>query len=179
MLADHALNTTMLPTTTTALTYLISEADYIAAQRVHMRNPRGWTKVIWPLVAILGLFFLIVGIHQKSWALSILGIFYGSVKWWTTKLINEPLARLNYRKYPAIHAEQTLRLKEDGSGVLLSSSLGETNLVWPLVTRWLEDENYLLMYLQPRLFFVVPKRADPQGGVLLALRGLLGEHVKG
>ena len=175
MQADHALNTTMLPTTT--LTYLISEADYIAAQRVHMRSPRGWTKVIWPLVAILGLFFLIVGIHQKSWTLGILGIFYGTVKWWTTKLINEPLARRNYRKYPAMHAEQTLRLKEDGSGVFLSSSLGETNLVWPLVTRWLEDENYLLMYLQPHLFFVVPKRADPQNEVIGPLAKLLAEHV--
>ena len=65
MQADHAVNITMLPTPTTTLTYLISEADYIAAQRVHMRSPRGWTKVIWPLVAIVGLFCLIVGIHQK------------------------------------------------------------------------------------------------------------------
>ena len=162
-----------------SITYLISEADYIAAQRVHMRNPRGWTKAIWPLIAVSGLVILILGIFVKSWSLGILGIFYATGKWWATKLINEPWARRNYRKYPAIHAEQTLRLKEDGSGVLLSSSLGETNLTWPLVTRWLEDENYLLMYLQPRLFFIVPKRADPQNQVIEPLRKQLAEHVKG
>ena len=54
--------------------------------------------------------------------------------------------------------------------VLMHSSLGETRLTWAMMPQWCEDANFVLLYLQPRLFFIIPKRADADGQLVEQLR---------
>ncbi len=54
--------------------------------------------------------------------------------------------------------------------VLMRSSLGETRLTWAMMPQWCEDANFVLLYLQPRLFFIIPKRADAEGQLVEQLR---------
>ena len=43
--------------------------------------------------------------------------------------------------------------------------------------RWRQDERYILVYLMPRLFHVVPRRVAEQGFDVAALEAALARHV--
>ncbi|MGE8318076.1 MAG: YcxB family protein [Comamonas sp.] len=161
---------------TTTISYHVSEADYIAALRLYHRSHR-WSGVGRVAIVVTGLVFVAAGLWLQSWWLDLVGVLYAALPWWLPRLIGEPLARRHYRRYPAMHQEQSVRLEEDGSGVCARSAMGESRLAWPLLIRWVEDADYLLLFMQPRLYFIVPKHADPQGAVIAPLQALLREHI--
>lgn len=159
------------------ISYRITEADYIAALRLYHRRGSRWNRLGFGAAAALGLVFVAVGLWAHLWWLTVVGLVYAALPWWIHRLIGEPLARRHYRRYPAMHQEQSMGLEDDGSGVCASSAMGESHLSWPPIIRWVEDSDYLLLFMQPRLYLIVPKRADPQGIVVAPLQALLREHI--
>lgn len=159
------------------ISYRVTEADYIAALRLYRRRGSRWSRLGLGAIAVLGLVFVAVGLWAHMWWLALAGLVYAALPWWIYRLIAEPLARRHYRRYPAMHQEQRVGLEDDGSGVCASSAMGESHLSWPLIIRWVDDSGYLLLFIQPRLYFIVPKRADPQGTVVTPLQALLRKHV--
>ena len=150
------------------VSYQISEDDYIAAQRLFRRKSsklQGLGKLV---VMLIGLLAAIVGITEHKWWLILGGLVYAAMPWWWFGLIGQHSVRRTYRQYPAMHEMQTLQLLDDA--VLMHSSLGETRLTWAMMPQWCENANFVLLYLQPRLFFIIPKRADAEGQLVEQLR---------
>ena len=167
-----------------AITFQISESDYLDAQRLFRRSASKWARALVGLIVLFGVAVVAAGLYAgKAW-LIFLGLVYATLPWWLQVLVNNPLSRRHFRKYPAIHGPQSLSLltqadAPDGAvqGVTMRSTLGETHLTWPLIHRWAENDQFLLLYLQPRMYFIVPKRADPGDQVLRPLREQLRQHV--
>lgn len=155
--------------------YQITEVDYINAQRLYRRRGSRWGYAVRWIVVLIGLAMAALGLYAHVWWLAILAIPYASMPWWLHWLVNEPLARRQYRKYPAMHKPQSLEVSDEN--VRLSSVIGDSTLPWNLIIRWAEDDEYLLLFVQPRLYFIVPKRADVGGQVIARLGGLLARNV--
>ena len=174
-----------------SITYRITESDYIAALRLFRKNASKPAKAVVWFIAVLGICATAIGLYEsRAWMVAG-GVLYATMPWWLNKFINEPLARRNYRKYPAVQEPQTLTLgitSSDGvnaqesaevNGVTMQSTIGDSRLQWQHIHRWADNDDYLLLYVQPRLYFIVPKRADPDNRVLGPLRKLLSQHVVG
>ncbi len=159
------------------LHYTISETDYVAASRLYRQRVGTWGRVMRYALVLAGLVFAVIGLLIHTWWLAIVGVVYALAPWWVPRALHEPLLRRSYRKYPAMHGEQTMQIAEDGSGVIASSVAGHSNLTWPLITQWAQNEQYLLLFLQPRMYFIVPTRADLRNEVLPPLRQMLLDHV--
>ena len=140
------------------VSYQISEDEYIVAQRLFRRKSsklQGLGKLV---VMLIGLLAAIVGITEHKWWLILGGLVYAAMPWWWFGLIGQH----------SVHEMQTLQLLDDA--VLMHSSLGETRLTCAMMPQWCEDANFVLLYLQPRLFFIIPKRADADGQLIEQLR---------
>ncbi len=157
------------------ITYQVTEDDYINAQRLHRQRSSRWAHFGRWIMVLIGLAFAGLSLFTKLWWGVVVGLVYATMPWWMHRLISEPLARRQYRKYPAIHQPQTLGVNDNG--VVCSSIAGESRLTWNLITRWTQDDNYLLLYVQPRLYFIIPKRADNAGTVIGRLQQLLAQHL--
>lgn len=69
--------------------------------------------------------------------------------------------RRDYRRHPNVQREQSLRVDEEG--LFLESEIGHTETRWAAYTRWRETKSLFLLYLGPRPFEIIPKRAfSPQ-----------------
>jgi hypothetical protein len=84
-------------------------------------------------------------------------------------------ARRHYRKY-----------KANTGGVLVPSCSttfahgvphGEGTLVWENILKWRQSDRFVLLYLMPRLFHVLPKSVASQGFDVAALVERLNRHV--
>ena len=150
------------------ISYRISEDDYIAAQRLFRRKVGKLYFLATAVIVLIGLVAMVFGWREHQWWLLCGGLIYASMPWWWFELIGQRSLRRNYRQYPAMHEIQTVQLRDDA--VLMRSYLGETRLTWAMMTQWCEDANFVLLYLQPRMFFIIPKRADADGQLIEQLR---------
>lgn len=100
------------------------------------------------------------------------------VVWMRVYLIGY-VARRNYRKYKAMQMPVRAALKPEG---LSFESRDAQGLVrWENMLKWRHDERFVLIYLAPRLFHVVPKSIAAKGfdleGLLQALNDQVGPPV--
>jgi hypothetical protein len=84
-------------------------------------------------------------------------------------------ARRMYRQYKAIQEPLTYELSEDG--LLISSVEGEMTLLWRMILRWRQNDQFVLIYKMPVLFYVVPKSLAQQGFDIPLLVQRLAERV--
>ncbi len=86
-------------------------------------------------------------------------------------VITPILAKRHYRKYKAIHDEFIIGLSDDG--VRIESSNAKGILPWSDILKWRENREFLLLYLMPRLYHIVPKSIARQGfDIALLVNGL-------
>lgn len=157
------------------LEFLLTEDDYVAAHRL-FKDRAGLPYLLLRLFMLaLGLIFCGFALYLNLWWLAAAGIAYALLPWWWFHLVGVRLIRRNYRRYPAIHERQTLSVQDEA--VVMRSALGETRLAWRMATGWAEGESMLLIYLQPKMFFAIPRQADPGGAVIATLREKLLAHV--
>lgn len=140
--------------------FRISEADYIAAMRLHGRM-RPAQRVLFigsgVLLMLLGLFGppplrpVVLGMVLGGAALALL------IPW----VITPWMARSHYRRYKGMQDEFGIALAEDG--LRFESPHAEGTLVWEHVYQWREDARFILVYPMPRLFHFVPKSLAQQG----------------
>ena len=84
-------------------------------------------------------------------------------------------ARRSYRNYKAIHEPMAVELCDDG--LQFSSINGESRLAWRLIFRWHQSDRFVLIYMMPRLFYIVPKSIAQQGFDISLLLQRLAERV--
>ena len=168
------------------LTYSLNEQQFCNAQRLHFSFRPRWLRWVFTLVGILGLPILGAGLYHHNVILSIAGFLYSSIlllhipavarlaQRGTSWLMRPRLVR-TFRRSPSLHQQSHVELRD---GVMhLRSDNGQGVLPWEHIIHWAEDDDSVLLYLQPRLFIIVPKEVDPKPSFIAALREQLLTHV--
>lgn len=148
-------------------TCLISEDEYVRANKLFTRLSRR-QKVYYALASavLLGLvvfaksnilqfeaFFVLVG-----GVLGHLVMRHGIAPWQT---------RRQYRVYRA--AQEPFDIELEGEGLRFSGPNNDSLLKWGHLMRWRENQEFVLVYQNPRLYHIVPKRLSSDGFDIEAL----------
>ena len=138
------------------ITGVVSEQDYVEAQRVH-RQPLA-TKFNWALgvVTLGGLALIVLGI--KPWGLmatigGICGFIGEAIQ---AKVYVPAIARKHYHQFKGIETPITYRWDTDGLSVQSDRGAGERK--WKDFLKVRESDQVFLLYTTDVLFEVVPKR---------------------
>jgi YcxB-like protein len=155
-------------------TFRISEEDYVDAMDLFAKLTLRMA-VIFPISALgLVLVALFGSPIFRSGAIG--GLVGGLAVTLIARYIVSPrLARRHYRNYKAIQEEFSLELLEDGIRYVSPNAEGKT--IWSQVHKWRQNDKYVLIYLMPRLFQIVPKSIAAQGFDCQALTNRLLQHV--
>lgn len=154
--------------------YAISEDDYLRAMRLFAR--------ITPKIALFyagGIVILLLAAAFGSPVIRggaigglIVAIFIVVVE---RLLLGPILARRQYRKYKAIQEPVRVRLMDDG--VQFSNADGSGVIRWDKIHKWRQDGAYLLIYLMPRMYYIIPKSVRDSGFELDRLIASLRANV--
>lgn len=173
---------------------VISEADYLAAQRLHARPGGAVRWLRWVALALVAL-SLPLALWQAAQgdAAGLIVLIPFAVAALTMllshTLLVPGLARRHYRQYKVLQQPLVITLDEQGSEWRAAN--GSSRLAWPDYHQWKEDETLFLLYQADNLFQMLPKRllgpeeaaqvrrwlgavpSADQGGLLLTLVWLL------
>jgi hypothetical protein len=154
--------------------YRISEQDYVDASKLFGKLTLRQT-VICMLGILILLTFALFATGTIKYAIIAgvciwLVIFIGG-----RHLISPMMVRSQYKKYKAIHDEFEISLLEDS--VFIASSSGSGKILWNTINKWREDENYVLIYPMPRLYYIIPKSLKANGFDIPLLVKQLSQHV--
>ena len=155
--------------------YHITETDYLRAGALYGRpNARGWA-----LLGVVLASCLVLAIWGPTRALragGLGGIMGGVAVGLLIHYVVSPwILRRHYRRYKAVQDEQTVTLTDEG--VRFEGAGGVSDLRWSRVYRWRSNNDYVLIYLMPRLYHLVPRRVADQGFDIAALEAALARHV--
>jgi hypothetical protein len=154
--------------------YRISEQDYVNAGRLYARlTPRLWLLAAVGLAVLLALIVWGPSRVRQAAAGGLLGglLVAALIRW----VVSPWLLRRHYRQYKTIQQEQTVTLQD--WGLHITSVNGESRLAWDRMLKWRQSPDYVLIYIMPRLFHVVPAAVAAQGFDLARLKALLAQHL--
>lgn len=158
--------------------FRLSEDDYVRAVRFGSPLAR-WRVVV---LTVMGLGLLggaifgssVVRLSAMAGLVSFVAVVAGS-----RLFLQGFLARRTYRNYKAAQAATRVELKAEGLAMETNDAQGL--LRWDNVLQWRQDDRFVLIYLAPRLFHVVPKSIAAKGfdldGLLQALKDKVGPQV--
>ena len=84
-------------------------------------------------------------------------------------------ARQYYRHYKAIQGPIAAELTD--AGIEFSNEEGEALLPWPKVFQWRQNDELILIYGMPVLYYILPKSIGRDGFDIPLLLERLAEHV--
>ena len=155
-------------------TFRISEDDYVDAMKLYARLPRT-ARWLLGAAAVLLVLAAVFGTRQVQ-ASALGGLAGGAGVLLAMRVFVMPMtARRHYRKYKAIREEFSAELLDDA--LRLRAPHGESRIIWANVLKWRQDDRFVLLYLMPRLFHVLPKSVAAQGFDVAALVERLNQHV--
>ena len=154
--------------------YRISENDYVNASKLFGRLTSRQIKFCLPgLLILLGT--AIFGTEEIR-QIAIITICVAIVFYFAGNYVISPiLGRSYYRKYKAIQDEFEIDLFDDG--VFIGSSSGSGKVLWNTINKWRENDNYILIFPMPRLYYIIPKSLHASGFDVSLLVKQLTHHV--
>ncbi|AOY98264.1 hypothetical protein BKK81_02360 [Cupriavidus sp. USMAHM13] len=159
----------------TELRYVISEDEFLAVRRL-LSWRRPWIrKLVLSVFPVVGLVLALLTWWRGELITMVGALAYAVSPWVLGYVVGTPLARRYYRRSPTLHEAQAMRF--DDEGVTFISTVGQSRLHWKHLIRWYQDEQRLLLFIQPGMCFIIPKRADSRGDVLPRLCALLRQHL--
>ena len=141
----------------TTFQYTLTEAQFIAAQRLHVSLRSRGQKLL------RGLTLLLAGL---------IAIFAPWLSWTFTTL---PRLLKTYRSSPALQQSNCVALRD--RQLCTGTDQADSILPWSHIIQWAENGHSLLLYLQPQLFIIVPKNSDAPPDFFSALREQLQAQV--
>jgi hypothetical protein len=159
--------------------YRITENDYANLARFH-----AWRHFIaGPLATQLAACGIIIAMFCIAlWVRPGAALFFGIVftvmmiLYAASLLILTPSrARRQYRQYKAMQEPIAAELTE--TGVKFSNGDGEAILPWSKVFQWRQNDQFVLIYGMPILYYIVPKSIAREGFDIPLLVRRLAEHV--
>ena len=154
-------------------TFRISEDDYAGALKLFARLTR-LRLALWVAIPVLLLLGTFIG-GRDLWPAVLGGLIGLVIVVVATRLLAPVMARRHYRKYKAMQAEFRAELLD--TGLRLASPHGDGTVVWENMLKWRQNDRFVLIYLMPRLFHILPKSVAAQGFDLPALIERLNRHV--
>ena len=154
--------------------FRISENDYVNALKLYARlNP----KMLIIYLSVAGGLILVAIFGSPLVRSAAIGGIIGAaiVVILGRYLLSPMLARRHYRKYKAIHDEFTVGLNDDG--VSIESSNAKGLIPWDNILKWRDNDDYVLIYLMPRLYHIVPKSVSRDGFDVALLVNSLNRNV--
>ena len=150
--------------------FRVSEIDYVNALKLYGRLTPKMVALYLLIAGALVLIAIFGSVLLRSGAIG--GLIGGGVVAIFGRYVIAPiLAKRHYRKYKAIHDEFIIGLSDDG--VRIESSNAKGILPWSDILKWRENREFLLLYLMPRLYHIVPKSIAQQGfDIALLVNGL-------
>lgn len=143
-----------------ATRFKISEDEYAGALKLHAKLTPGMMAIYLLVACILVLIAIFGSALIRSMAIG--GLIGGGIAVILGRLVINPmLARRHYRKYKAIQDEFGISL--DAEGLFVESSNAKGLLPWNNILKWRENDEFLLLYLMPRLYHIVPKTISRHG----------------
>jgi hypothetical protein len=157
--------------------YQCDLSDYTEALGTPEAKPLGrkmLTSVLAGVFVLFAIFFLTtLGLKQAAAAVIIFVLWMAVVlAFWFTRPV---LIRRWFRKHPDFVKPRVLRVEE--SGVIDQNDLGQGETKWSGFTRFRETPNLFVLYLKPRQFQVIPKRAFA-GAQLEEFRLILTQNIR-
>jgi len=154
--------------------FRISESDYVRALKLYGKLTRKLIAMYFLLAVTLVLVAIIGTPIVRSGAIG--GLIGGGIVAVFGRYVFTPLlAKRHYRQYKAMHDEFAIRLSDDG--VVFESSNAKGLLTWSNILKWRENDEFLLLYIMPRLYHIVPKSLAREGLDIDSLVTNLNERV--
>jgi len=139
--------------------FQLTQDDYAEAQVSHFTSKLG-RRFFW--VMLLSAAALLVMVANglvdptKAREMAAPGIFFATMLLLMAWLRSGMLYRRQFNRLKPL--QQTIHFEAGESGIVYRTSKGESTTRWEGFERWRESTGCFLLYVQPRLFFVVPKR---------------------
>jgi hypothetical protein len=152
--------------------FRISEDDYAAAMKLFVRLARTRRVLLIAIVAVLALGALLGG--RTLWPVVLVG-FVGVGIIVMPIALAPTVARRHYRQYKGMQEAFGAELLDHG--LRIESLHGEGTIVWENILQWRQNDRFVLVYVMPRLFHVLPKSVVEQGFDMPALIERLGRQV--
>ena len=154
--------------------YTITTRDHTRAMMLFCHPTRKQILILVLItLAIMGILAWIYQVITPIFSIIPLGGIAGMVMY---IYIFVPLwAKWVYRNYKLIHNKYELTMNEEG--LFYQDRQGFSTLKWTDYMRWRENKEYILLYLSPALFHIIPKRLSEAGLDLDFLKEKLQEHL--
>jgi YcxB-like protein len=154
--------------------YRISEDDYVKATKLYGKlTPRSIAVL---LVAMLLLVCLIVFGSTVVQAAGISGLVTGLSIFFLGQYVLSPwIARRHYRKYKAIQEEFSIEIMDDGFSLRTADS--DAKIKWANVLKWRHNDEFILVFPMPRIYYMVPKSLATSGLDIALLIAKLTDNV--
>ena len=154
--------------------YRITEDDFVAATKLSARLTPIRIALVLLVLGALALLAVFGGPVLSAGGIA--GLVSGSLTYLAIRFFFTPYsARRNYRKYPAMHQKQWLELTPEG--LAGGSPIGQALVGWEHIIKWRENDEFVLVYVMPRMFYIVKKVWAEEGVDVEGLRKALGERV--
>jgi len=158
----------------------LTEDDFVDAQLSYVRSQYRKPKIAIPLAvfalfAIVGCIFSLIAHRSQSarqFAPMVFLVIAGAVI--LAYLFSGHPFRRQFRKIRALHVPLQITLSD--SEIVYTSENGESKTGWGAIERWQESKGSFMLFTQPRMFFIVPKRVM-QPGQIVACRELLTARI--
>jgi hypothetical protein len=158
--------------------YQCDLSGYAEALGTPVAKPLGRKMLASVLAGVCVLFAILLlttlGLNQAAAAMILL------VLWLAVglafRLVRPTLIRRWFHKHPDLAKPRALRIEE--GGLIDQNDVGRGETKWSGFARFRETPNLFVLYLRPRQFHVIPKRAFA-GGQLEEFRLILIQNIRG
>lgn len=153
--------------------FKITEKDYISAIQLSTQQERLIVHLIIIALFSLAHFFIVDVFYATPLLAAILFLIVGGI---LCHYVFFPFFwKRQYRKYKMIQEEITLRLENET--ITITSQDGQAQIDLSKMLKWKENSDYVLLYLMPRLFYIIPKRIEASGFDIHVLTDLLKKQL--
>lgn len=148
--------------------YRLTAEDFKKAQVQHKGLPGRFLQLVGVIVILCALPSLLA--HQ--YIQGIVGVVVGSFLAFGTGLV----ASRTFKKETSLQLETKVVVSEEG--LMFTNPRGESRLNWGAFLRYIETEDIFVLYVQSRMFYILPKRSFPTEDIL-TIREMFNRHITG
>ena len=141
------------------ITYKLSQEEY--QQAVNLHNKKGKRFILLAIYIMLATVIVIFGTdfsNTREIITNIIAAFF-SISFYMlfVRMLSVYQAKSVYQKSATLPYEITLHIS--GKGIKLDKSNNKASIPWSAFSKWKNDEDFYLLYTNPRRFNVIPTRA--------------------
>ena len=159
--------------------YEISEQDHLLAQRLARKGfplSDRWMIIFLPWFGLAILVAVIFHIVQNGFSTNVLPGFVVPVLCLSMPIIVRRAIHKQYVSSPNLHGPRSLDV--DDAGMHFQSATFSSQISWSHFSRFLEDQNSFVLFQDPKIFTIVPKRQlSPEQ--ITALRDYFSRYISG